>query len=62
MAVYGESKKLIEIPTEEYKKHIKNEEKIETLIRFCKNESIISTKDIMLILGEEVLEDDKEKA
>lgn len=62
MVVYEETKKYIEIPVEEYKKHIKSEEKIETLIRFCKNESIISTKDIMLILGEEVLEDDKEKA
>lgn len=56
------AEKYIEVTTEEYKKYIKNEEKIETLIRFCKEESILSVKDVMLVLGEKVQKNDEEKA
>nr|DAH23208.1 MAG TPA: hypothetical protein [Caudoviricetes sp.] len=62
MTLYEKAEKYIEVATEDYKKYIKNEEKIETLIRFCKEESILSTKDIMLVLGEEVQKNDEEKA
>lgn len=62
MTAYEKAEKYIEVTTEEYKKYIKNEEKIETLIRFCKKESILSVKDVMLVLGEKVQKNDEEKA
>nr|DAV33847.1 MAG TPA: hypothetical protein [Caudoviricetes sp.] len=62
MTAYEKAEKYIEVTTEEYKKYIKNEEKIETLIRFCKEESILSVKDVMLVLGEKVQKNDEEKA
>lgn len=62
MTAYEKAEKYIEVTTEEYKKYIKNEEKIETLIRFCREESILSVKDVMLVLGEKVQKNDEEKA
>lgn len=62
MTAYEKAEKYIEVTTEDYKKYIKNEEKIETLIRFCKEENILSVKDVMLVLGEKVQKNDEEKA
>lgn len=51
--VFKPEEKTISISLNEYKKLIENETKVKTAIRFCKAESYVDSKSLLMVLDAE---------